>query len=77
MEGNKPNGVKQDITTHEESFKAGVNWILKSLRPQSRWKPSDEQMEALYKASKNEYLNADQYDVLSELWNNLKKLKEE
>ena len=50
---------------------------LKSLRPQKRWKPSDEQMEALYKASKNEYLNADQYDVLSELWNNLKKLKEE
>ena len=40
MENGKPTGVKQSITTHKESFKAGVNWILKSLRC---WKPSDEQ----------------------------------
>lgn len=50
---------------------------LKDMFPQAHWKPSDEQMEVLYKASKNEYLKADQYDVLLELWNNLKKLKEE
>ena len=36
MEGDKPTGVKQHITTHKESFKAGVNWILKFLRPQNR-----------------------------------------
>lgn len=52
-------------------------WLLSLKgRVKPQWKPSDEQMEALYKASKNEYLKADQYDVLSELWNNLKKLKE-
>ena len=46
MEGNKPTGVKQDITTHEESFKAGVNWILKSLKgrvqPKQEWSDEDE-----------------------------------
>ena len=63
-----------DVLVRKEIANAR-NW-LKSLRPQNHWKPSDEQMEALYKASKNEYLKADQYDVLSELWNNLKKLKE-
>jgi len=31
MEGDKPTGVKQDITTHKESFKAGVEWILKKI----------------------------------------------
>lgn len=31
MDGDKPNGVKQDITTHKESFKAGVEWILKKI----------------------------------------------
>ena len=47
MDGDKPTGVKQDITTHKESFKAGVNWILKSLRLQKQWKPSKEQIVAL------------------------------
>lgn len=37
MEGGKPTGVKQSITTHKESFKAGINWILKFLRPQNRY----------------------------------------
>ena len=31
MDGDKPTGVKQDITTHKESFKAGVEWILKKI----------------------------------------------
>ena len=47
--------------------------FLKSLRPQNRWKPSDEQMEALRKASKNEYLTAEQYDILVSLYNDLQK----
>lgn len=64
--------------TFDDGWSAAIDYIRKkSLRPQNKWKPSDEQMEALYKASKNEYLKADQYDVLLELWNNLKKLKEE
>ena len=115
MESDKPTGVKQHITTHKESFKAGVNWILKSLkgrvqskqewseedeeilrtilsdgirgaeldmlqvnwlkslRPQNRWKPSEEQMEALWLyAEQNNYDGA----VLTSLYNDLKKLKE-
>lgn len=66
MEGDKPTGVKQHITTHKESFKAGVNWILKSLK---RWKPSDEQMEALW-------CNCSDGSVLISLYNDLKKLKD-
>ena len=31
MDGDKPTGVTQDITTHKESFKAGVKWILKKI----------------------------------------------
>lgn len=31
MDGDKPTGVKQDITTHKESFKAVVEWILKKI----------------------------------------------
>lgn len=27
-----PNGVRQDIMTHKESFKAGINWILKFIK---------------------------------------------
>ncbi len=73
MDGDKPTGVKQDITTHKESFKAGVNWILKSVRPQNHWKPSKEQMQALL--SKEEGWPPRQ-KVLESLYNDLKKLKE-
>ena len=78
MDGNKPTDVKQDITTHKESFKAGVNWILKSLRPRSQWKPSDEQMEALDDAiaicSERDYETECRLDNLRQ---ELKKLREE
>lgn len=56
-----------------------IAWLEKqgeeklSLRPQNRLKPSDEQMEALRKASKNEYLTAEQYDILVSLYNDLQK----
>ena len=48
-----------------------VDW-LKSLRPQNRWKPSDEQMAILYK-----YAEQNNYDgsILTSLYNDLKKLK--
>lgn len=50
-----------------------VTW-LKSIKYRYTWKPSDEQMEAL-----NDAISARdiKYDILSELWKNLKKLKED
>ena len=51
-------------------------WIinkLKSLKHQNTWKPSDEQMDALNDVISSRDIK---YDVLSELWKDLKKLKE-
>ena len=49
---------------------------LKSLRPQSHWKPSDEQMEALETTLySNMSRNDERYSVLSEFVVELKKLK--
>ena len=50
-----------------------AHW-LKSLKDRYTWKPSDKQMDALRKASKNEYLKSEQYDILVSLYNDLKKL---
>lgn len=50
-----------------------VNW-LKSLRPQKQWKPSEEQMNALDDVISSMDIK---YDVLSELYKDLKKLREE
>lgn len=49
-----------------------INW-LKSLKDRYTWKPSDEQMEALDDVISSRDIK---YDVLSELWKNLKKLME-
>jgi hypothetical protein len=38
------------------------------------WKPSEEQMGALERASTNKYLSAEQYDILVSLYEQLKKL---
>lgn len=52
------------------------NW-LKSLRPQNRWKPTEEQMEALHDLNLTGNISyAGQGQVLIELYNDLKKLKE-
>ena len=48
--------------------------FLKSLCPQYHWKPSEEQMVALGRASTNEYLSAKQYDILVSLYEQLKTL---
>jgi hypothetical protein len=45
---------------------------LKSLNPS--WKPSEEQMYSLGRASTNEYLSAEQYDILVSLYEQLKNL---
>ena len=53
------------------------NW-LKSLRPQNHWKPSSEQMKALNAINVTGGISyAGQGQVLIELYNDLKKLKEE
>ena len=56
------------------------HWVLadklKSLRPQNRWKPSDEQLEALDSATEN-CAYSEYQDCLRELIRQLKKLKEE
>lgn len=48
-----------------------IDW-LKSLRPQSHWKPSEEQMEALRAAAYEPYKN--RHKLLQELYIDLKKL---
>ena len=58
-------------------FVNGAEWADKhpskeSLSPQNRWKPSDEQMQTLYRyAEQNNYDGA----VLTSLYNDIKKLK--
>lgn len=51
-----------------------ITW-LKSLRPQNRWKPSDEQMEAL--KSSTYCQNKQMSKILFELYLDLKELREE
>ncbi len=50
---------------------------LKSLRPQSQWKPSDEQMKALSNAGNSFRPFEEGHKVLWSLYNDLKKLREE
>lgn len=65
--------------TRTNEDKKLIGW-LKSLRPQNRWKPSDEQLEAL--SAMREYCDlATSFDVYSQevvesLYQDLKKLKE-
>ena len=61
-------------------FVNGAEWADKhpskeSLRPQSTWKPSDEQIEALESATEN-CAYSEYQDCLRELIGQLKKLKE-
>lgn len=52
-----------------------IEW-LKSLKPQNRWKPSDEQIKALHDLNLTGNISyAGQWQVLIELYNDLKKLK--
>ena len=64
------NDFKQDVIPDKED----QEWLknrLKSLRPQPHWKPSEEQMKALFAASeRNDKLGA----ILNNLYNGLKKL---
>ncbi len=59
----------------ENHYQKEIDW-LKSLRPQTTWKPSDEQMKALHDLNLTGNISyAGQGQTLVELYNNLKKLK--
>ena len=58
-----------------EELKSILDW-LKSLRPQTTWKPSDGQMNALKEAC-DEHWEPDGLDPLYTLYQDLKKLREE
>ena len=53
-----------------------ITW-LNSLKPQNKWKPSDEQMEALDWQVENTSVSSWQYKATKELMEDLKKLKED
>ena len=70
-------GHSEIISDLKEMYHERIDW-LKSLKgkvqPQNTWKPSDEQMDTLwFYAEQNNYAGA----VLTSLYNDLKKLKEE
>ena len=67
--------TRTDSTSPNYSFYREIDW-LKSLRPQNRWKPSDEQIAQLQIVI-DTYGNEGVYDpILTELLFQLKKLKE-
>ena len=53
-----------------------ISW-LKSIRPQSQWKPSDEQMKALDSTLQYSQVSHNSYEHLNSLFNDLKKLMKE
>ena len=62
--------TRTDSTSINYSYPREIDW-LKSLRPQSHWKPSEEQMRAVFDASeRNDKLGS----VLRNLYDDLKKL---
>jgi hypothetical protein len=64
-----------DLYCYETSEKS-INW-LKSLRPQNRWKPSDEQITWLYRAADEASKDSRMKKVLNNLLSDLKKLRED
>ena len=63
---------KMNPTVEQVKWLRDIRDRLKSLR--SSWRPSEEQMEALERASTNEYLSAKQFDILVSLYEQLKAL---
>ena len=61
--------------TFDHGYLKECNW-LKSLRPQNRWKPSDEQMEVLLSEVNAWTKGCPKQKVLESLYNDLKKLRE-
>ena len=70
----KLNGNSHDST--EQYYINVINW-LKSLKPQNRWKPSEEQIQALDTIYKTHCADSSCRKVVFNLLNDLKKLKGE
>ena len=68
----KDNGCSQRLQEKTEKW---IEERLKSLRSRYTWKPSNEQMHALFEAHKQ--MSADYHMPLLSLYNDLKKLREE
>lgn len=57
-----------------EAYNSDLDW-LKSLKPQNRWKPSEEQMKALYDSIPGNVMEISEREMLlNELYKDLKKL---
>ena len=69
--------AKLEVTQDDASLTDNQMDFLKSLKdrvqPQSQWKPSDEQMKALWEV----YKGGEEQVALASLWSDLKKLKSE
>ena len=66
----------QNCTMNDDALRVmneEVESWLKSLRPQSQWKPSDEQMKAFWEV----YKGGEEQAALASLYSDLKKLREE
>lgn len=63
-----------DFYIHEDKSTDLKQWLLKSLRPHSTWKPSDEQMGVIEAVINNRSF---QRRHLDSLYEQLKKLREE
>ena len=64
--------VKLEVTQDDAGLTDNQMNFLKSLRPQNKWKPSDEQMEALKGVQEGVF----RLGILESLYQDLKKLKE-
>ena len=75
LKGSKSEWTIKDLSEWTiKDIKKEINW-LQSLRPKNQWKPSDEQMEALYEETQKSDRIRDNRIV--SLYNDLKKLKGE
>lgn len=68
--------LKQAIyVCHQNGYTAVENWLKKSLKPQNRWKPTEEQMSALHDINLTGNISyAGQGQLLISLYNDLKNL---
>lgn len=69
-----------DILWNEKWFNLCIKFLeslYKKLQPQSQWKPSEEQMNALDSALQYSQVSHNSFEYLNSLFNDLKKLREE
>lgn len=66
-------GLGKSDEQFKDQFETAINW-LESLKPQTHWKPSDEQIEILNMVLTNESMDDNIARILRELREQLKKL---